>query len=157
MPPEPLDIEDPVALAAYLRDRSFVGRMNTPEITVLAGGVSNKTVLVKRCSGEAWVLKQALPKLRVAADWFCSPDRIWRESAGMRELATLAPSGSITRLVAEDRENHLIMMDAVPEPHFNWKLLLLGGEIDRQSISLSSVKSSAQCIASLTPTRPSMR
>jgi 5-methylthioribose kinase len=124
-----VDIENVDALTAYLRDSSCIAADETPHIRVLAGGVSNKTVLVQRASGEAWVVKQALPKLRVAADWFCNPDRIQREAEGMRRLHDLAPAGTITRLVAEDFPNFLLVMEAVPEPHANWKTLLLHGEI----------------------------
>lgn len=125
-----IDIENGAELLAYLHASAFIAADETPHIQVLAGGVSNKTVLVKRESGEAWVFKQALPKLRVAADWFCSPDRILREAEGMRHLFDLAPPGTITRLVAEDPANYLLVMEAVPEPHANWKSLLLGGSIE---------------------------
>ena len=53
-----LDIEQPDALRAYLRRLGKVGEDEPLRISVLAGGVSNKTVLVERASGEAWVLKQ---------------------------------------------------------------------------------------------------
>ena len=68
MAADPVDIEQPDALAAYLRASGRVGADEPLRIRTLAGGVSNKTVLVERPSGEAWVLKQALPKLRVAVE-----------------------------------------------------------------------------------------
>src|SRR5690606_2901046 len=79
---------------------------------------------------ETWVLKQALPKLRVAVDWFSSPERVHREAIGMRCLHDLAPPGTITPLLFEDRAHHVIAMAAVPHPHANWKTRLLGGDID---------------------------
>lgn len=93
----------------------------------LAGGVSNKTVLVERAGGEAWVLKQALPKLRVKADWFSDPARIRREALALQWLPQLAPAGSITPLVFEEPNQFLLAMRAVPQPHENWKSLLLSG------------------------------
>ena len=63
-----LDIEQPDALVRYLKARGSIGRLEQPTITVLGGGVSNRVVLVTRGNGKAWVLKQALPKLRVAVD-----------------------------------------------------------------------------------------
>ncbi len=96
---------------------------------VLAGGVSNRTVLVERPTGEAWVLKQALEKLRVSVDWFSDPERVHREALGLRWLQELAPPGSITPLVFEDHEHHLLAMEAVPEPHENWKTMLLEGQV----------------------------
>src|SRR5690349_9401622 len=132
-PGEPLDAEDPAALLAYLRASGRIGPDETPAIRTLAGGVSNRTVLVERSpagglaagSDEAWVIKQALPKLRVKVDWFSDPARVHREALGLRWLERLAPPGTITPLMFEDREHHLIAMEAVPRPHENLKDLLL--------------------------------
>ena len=125
-----IDIEDPAALERYLRDTGRIAHGEPFESRVLAGGVSNRTVLVRRASGESLVLKQALEKLRVPVDWFCDPQRIEREAAGMRALANLAPPGSITTLLFSDPREHVLAMTAVPEPHDNWKSLLLAGTID---------------------------
>ena len=121
----PLDIEDPVALRDYLRRTGRIGREDDITARVLAGGVSCKTVHVRLPNGTAWVLKQALAKLRVRADWFSEPARIHREAAGLRWLATLAPVGAVVDFVYEDRDAHVLAMSAVPEPHTNWKTQLL--------------------------------
>jgi tRNA A-37 threonylcarbamoyl transferase component Bud32 len=102
----------------------------TPAIRVLAGGVSNKTVLVERPGGAAWVLKQSLAKLRTEADWFSDPARIRREALGLTYLHQLAPPGAITPLVFEDPRHDLLAMEAVPRPHENWKAMLLAGRIE---------------------------
>lgn len=127
--PEALDIEDAPALLAYLQDAGRIAPGEQPSIAVLKGGVSNRTVLVERASGESWVLKQALAKLRVPVDWFSSPERIHREALGLEWLARLAPAGTITPLLFEDRERHLLAMQAVPQPHENWKTVLLDGRL----------------------------
>lgn len=123
--PDSLDIEDSAALIAWLRRRGHIAANETPRCTNLHGGVSNRTVLVERDSGEAWVLKQALAKLRVAADWHSDPRRVHREALGLRWLEHLAPAGTIPPLVFEDDEHHLLAMRAVPHPHENWKSALL--------------------------------
>ena len=87
-------------------------------------------MLLRRPNGQCWVLKQALSRLRVSVEWFSDPRRIEREAAGMRRLWELAPAGSITQLIFLDPEHHLLAMDAVPQPHENWKRLLLAGEVD---------------------------
>ena len=125
-----LDIERPGALEAYLRATGRVGSGQSLCIRMLAGGVSNRTLLVQLSDGQVWVVKQALPKLRVAADWFSDPARIQREAAGMRWLTELAPAGSIPRLIFEDRSCHLLAMEAVPQPHENWKTVLLAGRVE---------------------------
>src|SRR6476646_3549302 len=109
-----VDIEDPASLRQYLRDSGRVNEGEALEIRTLAGGVSNKTVLVRRRSGEAWVLKQALPKLRTKADWFSDPARIRREALGLEWLPKLAPAGTITPLVFRDDAQNLLAMEAVP-------------------------------------------
>jgi 5-methylthioribose kinase len=130
-----LDIERPGSLVGYLKATSRIDEDEEPAVSVLAGGVSNRTVLVElTASGEGWVVKQALPKLRVATDWFSDPRRIHREALGLRWLAGLAPPGAITPLVFEDHENHLLAMEAVPEPHENWKSMLLDGRLDEDHV-----------------------
>ena len=130
-----LDIERPGELLAYLRDRGRIAPGEAPQFHVLGGGVSNRAVLVKRANGEAWVVKQALAKLRVPTDWFSSPARIEREALGLRWLVKLAPPGTTVPLVFEDDENHILAMAAVPQPHDNWKTLLLAGQLNTDHVA----------------------
>src|SRR3954471_1444780 len=91
-----IDIEQPDQLLDYLIQTNRIAKSEQPQIHNLRGGISNKTVLVKRATGEAWVLKQALAKLRVETDWFSDPRRIGREALALKHLPELAPSGTIT-------------------------------------------------------------
>jgi aminoglycoside phosphotransferase (APT) family kinase protein len=125
-----LDLGQPGALAAYLVQRGAVAADEPLEITPLTGGVSNKTLLVRRPSGEAWVVKQALAKLAVKVDWFADPARVHREAAGLRELAQALPPGATPVFLFEDSAQHVLAMTAVPEPHANWKELLLAGRVE---------------------------
>ena len=126
-----LNIEEPEALRRYLRATGRLAADEVTDFTVLPGGVSNRTVLVERPNGDAWVLKQALLKLRVAEDWFSDPDRIHAEALGLIWLARLAPPGTTTPIVFEDRDQHLLAMQAVAQPHENWKTRLLAGKLER--------------------------
>lgn len=126
----PFNIEEPEELLRYLRERGHVGVSELPAITVLRGGVSNRTVFVERTSGESFVLKQALPKLRVQVNWECDPRRAHREALALRVLERFAPAGAITPLRFEDEAHHLLAMAAVPPPHEIWKSLLLAGQVD---------------------------
>lgn len=125
-----LDIEQPDQLVAYLRRARLIGEGERVTTRVLSGGVSNRTVLVVRSDGRRWVIKQALAKLRVAVDWFSDPARIVREALALRWLSELAPPGTITPLVFDDPEQHILGMAAVAEPHENWKTMLLDGTIN---------------------------
>lgn len=130
-----VNIEEGTQLLDYLKERGHLERGESPGMRILAGGVSNRTVLVKRVAGPSFVVKQALAKLRVKEDWFSNPERIHREAEGIRLLRTLAPAGMITRLVFEDTTHHLLCMEAVPEPHANWKQSLLEGEVDLRIVA----------------------
>src|SRR5438552_17383598 len=103
-----VDIEQPEQLLQYLRQTR---RINPPEqiqIHNLRGGVSNKTVLIKRPNREAWLHKQALPKLRVDVDWLSDPLRIHSEAFALQHLPDLAPPGTLTPLIFEYREQNLL-------------------------------------------------
>ena len=129
-----LDIEQSDQLLTYLRNTRRIGADETPVMHNLAGGVSNRTVLVERPAGEAWVMKQALARLRVKVDWISDPRRVHLEAKGLRWLEKLAPKGTITPLIFEDHEHHLLAMQAVPKPHDNWKELLLAGDLQTDHI-----------------------
>ena len=129
-----LDIERHGELVDYLRETGRIASAERPVVQTLSGGVSNRTVLVERPNGERWVLKQALGKLRVQVDWYCSPERVHREAVGLRWLKRLAPTGTITCFLFEDRDCHLLAMEAVPEPHENWKAMLIAGRLDLELV-----------------------
>ena len=125
-----LNIEYPNDLWAYLRENERIGPDETPRHTVLTGGVSNRVVRVDRPDGVSWVLKQALPKLRVAVDWYSSPNRSKIEAVGIHWLNALLPEHKLPKLIFQDDALHLLAMEAVPEPHENWKHQLLAGKIE---------------------------
>lgn len=134
-----IDIEDPTQLLNYLRTNGHIPKDETPVFRTLAGGVSNKTVLMERngsaaANKEAWVLKQALEKLRVAVDWHSSPERIHREALGMRWLEKLAPPKTIPAFIFEDQPNHILAMAAIAQPHENWRSMLLQGRISTHHV-----------------------
>ena len=138
-----LDIEDFGQLITYLRARGAIGASeDDPVLSILRGGVSNRVVLVRRANGVAWVLKQGLPKLRVEVDWFSDPARIQREASALKWLRALGLD--VPKLQFEDPDAHLIAMDAVPEPHTNWKQLLLAGHLE-----ISHVETFARMLAHL--------
>jgi 5-methylthioribose kinase len=124
-----VDIEDFDALRDYLTTHGYIKLGETVSFKNLHGGVSNRTVKVAWEDGRAWVLKQALEKLRVNVDWFSSPERIGVEAKALRCLNRLAPPGTTPPFIFEDMAHHLMGMGAIPEEHENWKTVLLSGQI----------------------------
>ena len=123
------DIENFDALRDYLTEHAYMQPHETVSLKNLAGGVSNRTVRVAWAGGRAWVLKQALAKLRVNVDWFSSPERIVVEAKALRWLNRSAPPETTPAFVFEDPPNHLMGMQAIPEEHENWKSVLLAGQV----------------------------
>ena len=137
-----MDIEHPEHLGKYLEENGYLLQQDILSSEVLRGGVSNRTVLLRRSNGNDWVIKQALPRLRVQDEWFSEPARIHHEAEGIRILEGLTPAGTIVPLVFEDNVNHIVAMEAVESPHSNWKTELLLGRLDEKI-----VQQFAQCLA----------
>ena len=124
-----LDIEDPRQLRHYLLETGLVSAAENPDYRILKGGVSCITVLVQRRDDKDFVIKQALSRLRVASRWISSRKRAHREADGMRFIHKLVAQDAVPALLFEDIENHVLAMEAIPQPHENWKLLLLSGTL----------------------------
>lgn len=122
------DIEDFGALRQYLVECGHAKADDGVSFRKLLGGVSNRTVRIMWPDGRAWILKQALAKLRVDVDWFSNPERIEVEANALRWLNRWAPAGATPSFVFEDPIHHVLAMKAIPEGHENWKSLLLAGK-----------------------------
>ena len=122
-----MNIEAHAQLRAYLVSTGHVAPDDCPQFETLTGGVSNRAVWVRRQDRADWVIKQALAKLRVQVDWFSAPERIQREAAGLRWLSRIIPD-HVPEIVFTDESRHILAMTAVPQPHQNWKAMLLSGQ-----------------------------
>ena len=128
-----MNIEHPDELRAYLTARFPEVAGESIVMQPLAGGVSNRTVLVRLGNTDGMVLKQALAKLRVEVDWRCDPSRIHREASGLTALGKLLPAGATPTFLFEDFDERLLAMSEVREPYENWKVRLLqSGPTDAQ-------------------------
>lgn len=124
-----MDIENKQLLQNYLSDAQGVTVHTCDKYEVLKGGVSNKAILYSGAAGN-WVIKQALTKLRVDADWFSSPERLHVEAKAIAWLNTFLPKNAVPGLVFFDLDNYILGMEAVPQPHYNFKSLLLKSKLD---------------------------
>jgi len=131
-------------VADYLKSSGRLHGDETIGARELAGGVSNLVLLVELPGrNERFVLKQARSRLRVADEWLCPVQRIWREvevltlcerlvkagNAGQGTRNQMHVEASIPGLLWEDRENYAYAMTAAPAEHRTWKQLLLAGEM----------------------------
>ncbi len=124
-----LNIENHDELVPFLAQHGELERGEQAQCQNLAGGVSNRTVRVVRAGKPNLIVKQALSKLRVEADWFSSQDRIHREYAALGVFAALLP-GKVPVAILEDIQFHVIAMGEIPAPYINWKEGMLAGSIE---------------------------
>ncbi len=113
----------------YLREKSLLSADETVTVTELQGGVSN-TVLKVVTKDKRWVVKQALPRLKVEQEWISSVERMEREEECMEYVSGLLATGAVPLLVHRDPENHLCIMTCAPDGAANWKEMLLDGQAE---------------------------
>lgn len=116
-------------ILAALRRMNLAGADETPAVIPLTGGVSGDVFRVDLASGPICV-KQALPRLRVAAEWLAPVERIHSEVDWFRFAGNIEP-GCVPRILAEDRTAHLFAMNYFePADYPGWKTQLLEGHVD---------------------------
>jgi aminoglycoside phosphotransferase (APT) family kinase protein len=94
--------------------------------TDLSGGVSCDVWLVTTAKGKL-VVKRALPKLRVAAEWRAPVERAATEVAWIKLVAKLNPAW-VPHVLGQDKARHLFVMDYLPaEKYPVWKAELAAG------------------------------
>ncbi len=81
---------DPGNVVGYLVSRGILREGVQASVVELAGGVS-ATVLAVRGPGVAVVVKQALLRLKVAAEWIAKQERTDLEAAALRLCERLTP------------------------------------------------------------------
>ena len=119
-------LDDAERVAAFWRDD--LGRSDVPRsIDFLTGGVSSLVVRVVTDDG-AFVIKQALPQLKVEAAWYSRPERSGIEARCALALSQLVP-GSVPEFVAVAPDRSAFVMRSAPPGTETWKDHLLRGEI----------------------------
>jgi len=95
----------------YLTERGLAPPDAPVTVEPLGGGVSNQAWKIAG-NHFRYVLKQALAKLKVKADWFSDVRRIGRERAAMEAAAPLLGEEHVPRVVHFDEEAHILVMTA---------------------------------------------
>lgn len=126
-----LDITDDQALKQYVINKELASKPEDVSTRELGGGVSCSVVKVTTPK-HAFVLKQALPKLKVQEDWFADIQRIFTEAACLKVCHELVPD-AVPDLLFTDDDHYLLAMEAAPEGVAMWKSQLLSGRIDFQT------------------------
>ncbi|WP_213573841.1 aminoglycoside phosphotransferase family protein [Rhodococcus sp. USK13] len=114
-------------VTAFLIDRGLANEDTPLDIAPLSGGVSNDVLAVSG-PGVDVVVKRALPKLRVEADWYASPQRLITEAHAIDAAGTLLPH-HVPPMLALDEDRHLMALARAPRDFTEWKTDLLAGQV----------------------------
>jgi len=133
------DALDAQNVVAYLTARGFtLGAGVTAR--QLGGGVSNVVLAVSEGPG-SMVVKQALPRLRVADEWPAPRERAMAEADALDLVRRLTP-GAAPRLLDRDPDRCVLVVEQAPASWEDWKSLLLSGKVDQQiAATLGSILS----------------
>ncbi len=96
-----------------------------PIVEALAGGVSSDVLLIKS-GGEAFVLKRALPKLRVKDHWHADVRRNQTEYHCLCFMARVMPE-SVPRVLHHNPNLNYFCMEHLGSNYSNYKTQLLSG------------------------------
>lgn len=118
-------MDEPGALLKLLQRDGVVHAPNA-RLTPLSGGVSCEIYLVEDGS-ERFVVKRALPKLKVKADWFADINRNRYEWEYIRYVAKFLPDAIPALRYCSATDNYFAM-EYLNGSYANWKQLLLAGE-----------------------------
>jgi aminoglycoside phosphotransferase (APT) family kinase protein len=117
------------ATVASLRRLGLIPAGIEPELVPLTGGVASDIWLV-RASGREFVVKRALEKLRVAADWRAPISRNASEVAWFRRAGMAVPE-AVPTILAHDPAQGYFVMNFLPEATYPvWKRELQAGRTD---------------------------
>ena len=99
------------------------------EGTPLEGGVASDVRVVDTPDGPL-VVKKALAKLKVAAEWFSDPSRSMIEVAAIEAFGSLGGKDTVPEIVWVRPDENCFAMRLVEPRLRNWKADLLDGRID---------------------------
>jgi aminoglycoside phosphotransferase (APT) family kinase protein len=123
-------ILSPETAQAYLASRGLLGPAEPVVVSELGGGVSNVVLSVSTPAG-AMLLKQALPRLRVADEWLAKRERAVTEAAALRLAGSLLPP-LVPAVLDVDAGACALTIAHAPASWRPWKELLLAGRAERE-------------------------
>jgi aminoglycoside phosphotransferase (APT) family kinase protein len=116
----------PPSILAALRARGVLPEA-PPRITPLTGGVSSDIFLVV-AGGQSLVVKRALPRLRVQAEWLADIGRNRVEQAWLRYAAGVVPAAA-PKVLCADPDAGWFAMEYLQDGWTSWKAALMQGEL----------------------------
>lgn len=114
------------SVGEFLAARGLIPANEEVSARELGGGISN-VVLAVDAGSSRLVVKQSLPKLRVADDWPAKRERITTEAEALRLGGRIYPD-SVPAVVASYRDAYVLVIQRAPDEWKNFKEVLLVSE-----------------------------
>src|SRR2546423_11631652 len=115
-----------VTVGEYLVERGVLPASDWIRVRALGGGVSNIVLSVHRGDLRV-VVKQALPRLRVADEWLAKRERAITEGKALRLVEQMAP-GAVPGVRDVDEVACALTIREAPADWRPWKDQLLAGD-----------------------------
>jgi aminoglycoside phosphotransferase (APT) family kinase protein len=127
---ESSEATDPqAAILSFLRDAGLLAARTAPRLTALTGGVASDIWKIETAD-RVFVVKRALPRLRVAQEWIAPVSRNASEVAWMQTAGSVVPD-AVPRVLADDPVVGAFAMEFLDPGDFPvWKGELAKGRID---------------------------
>lgn len=125
-------------LKAYLVDKRMIRFEDNVNIHYFSGGVSGTVALISTIESE-FIVKQALAKLNVSADWECDQTRLKVEHNALKVYADIVPE-NVPRPICFDDSNYIMIREAAPYNAVMWKSALLSG-IFNNNVAIKAIDS----------------
>jgi 5-methylthioribose kinase len=124
--------EDRDTIAASLERMGLIAHGANLTAVPLSGGVSCDVWHVKMPNGREMIVKRALPRLRVAAEWKAPVERAGTEADWYNLVAEFDPR-IVPEILGEDRAHHVFAMEYLPpQTHKLWKAELAAGHAEAE-------------------------
>lgn len=117
---------DQKELTGYLVKKGLL-KSSGVKVRPLSGGISSE-LLVMDDGVNRFVLKRALPKLKVKADWFADVKRNQVEQSYLKYVSGFLPD-VVPAILYSDDKHHFFCMEMLENGLTNWKDQLLKGQI----------------------------
>ena len=112
-----------------LHPRNRPAGAGTPNPAGFDRGVASE-IRIMEGPGGPFVVKRALPRLKVSAEWLSDPSRSLTEVAALETMATIIGRDAVPKVLWTDPLRHEFAMQLIPPRLRNWKHDLLTGRVD---------------------------
>lgn len=117
-------------IKVYLQAHHLIQKNEPISVKILEGGLLNRIFLIKTKSG-SFVLKQAPENAKFNADFTVPQERIITEANGLNIWKKRTKSPSIPNVLFFDKENFVLVMEAIPESYEMLTYSLVKGQVNQ--------------------------